>query len=288
MKIAVTGSNGFTGRFFAAAAATAGHEIVPLLSDLNDSTVLQRELQAANPDALVHLAAISFVGHADDEAFYKVNVIGSMNVLNALCTLQRPVKKVLLASSANIYGNSPHSPIAEDQIPSPVNHYAMSKLAMEYMARTYADRLPLVITRPFNYTGPGQAANFVIPKIVGHFRERRATIELGNIHVEREFNDIRMIGAAYLALLQYGQAAQTYNVCTGQTYNLQSVIAQLSAMTGHALTIHVNPAFVRANEVHRLCGDPRKLNACMAAHGIELPAPDLADTLRWMLREDAP
>jgi hypothetical protein len=59
-------------------------------------------------------------------------------------------------------------------------------------------------------------------------------------------------------------------------------------MTGHALTIHVNPAFVRANEVHRLCGDPRKLNACMAAHGIELPAPDLADTLRWMLREDAP
>ena len=287
MKIAVTGSNGFTGRFFTAAAITAGHEITPILSDLNDSAGLKQELHAANPDALVHLAAISFVGHADEEAFYKVNVIGTMNVLSALCSLHRPVKKVLLASSANIYGNSAHSPIAEDQLPAPVNHYAMSKLAMEHMARTYADRLPLVITRPFNYTGPGQAPNFVIPKIVSQFRERRPTIELGNIHVEREFNDIRMRGAAYLALLQYGQAAETYNICTGKSYDLQSVIAQLSQMTGHTLAIHINPAFVRANEVHRLCGNPSKLHACMNNHGVDLPTPDLAETLNWMLREDA-
>ena len=87
-------------------------------------------------------------------AFYNVNVLGAMNLLAGLTALPVKPRKVLLASSANVYGNCDASPITEGQLAAPVNHYAMSKLAMEQMAWTYLDRLPIVITRPFNYTGP--------------------------------------------------------------------------------------------------------------------------------------
>ncbi len=279
MKILLTGAAGFTGHFFKLAAEAAGHKVVALQSDLTDKVAVAAEVQQAAPDAVVHLAAISFVGHADDSAFYGVNVVGTMNLLAGLTALPVTPRKVLLASSANVYGNCDASPITEKQYAAPVNHYAMSKLAMEHMARTYLDRLPLVFSRPFNYTGSGQAPNFLIPKLVTHFAQRAAAIELGNLHVEREFNDVRMVCDAYLSLLHHGVSGEVYNVCSGQPYTLQHVIGLLSEMTGHTMDVRVNPAFVRANEVYRLCGSPDKLLACTGA----LIEYRLRDTLAWML-----
>ncbi len=281
MKILLTGAAGFTGLFFKAQTEAAGHTVVALQADLTDKAAVAAEVAQARPDAVVHLAAISFVGHADDTAFYAVNVVGTMNLLSAVAALPVKPAKVLLASSANIYGNCDASPITESQPPAPVNHYAMSKLAMEHMAMTFADRLPIVITRPFNYTGPGQAPQFLIPKLVSHFARKADRIELGNLHVEREFNDVRMVCDAYLRLLDKGVPGQAYNVCSGQPYTLQHVISTLEQITGHHMAVQVNPSFVRANEVHRLCGSPDKLLACTGP----LQQPTLEDTLRWMLAE---
>jgi GDP-6-deoxy-D-talose 4-dehydrogenase len=283
MKILLTGADGFTGRPFTQLAVAADHEVVALRADLTDQAALQQQVLASAPDAVVHLAAISFVGHADANAFYAVNVVGTTNLLAALVQLPKRPDRVLLASSANIYGNCTQSPIAEDLSPAPVNHYATSKLAMEHMARTYADRLPLLITRPFNYTGPGQNLNFVIPKLVKHFAQKAPSIALGNLQVEREFNDVQMVCHAYLQLLQQGEPGETYNVCSGQPYTLQYVIDLLTRITGHELEVEVNPAFVRANEVHRLCGSPAKLQALMTRHGCTLNNPPLEDTLQRML-----
>ncbi len=280
MKILLTGAAGFTGLFFKSAAEAAGHHVVALQADLTDKAAVAAEVLQAAPNAVVHLAAISFVGHADDTAFYGVNVVGSLNLLSALAALPIAPAKVLLASSANVYGNCDASPITEDQPPAPVNHYAMSKLAMEHMARTYLDRLPVVFTRPFNYTGHGQAPNFLIPKLVSHFARRAPAIELGNLHVEREFNDVRMVCDAYLGLLAHGVSGEVYNVCSGQPYTLQTVLDELTNITGHQLDVRVNPAFVRANEVHRLCGDPAKLLACVEP----LRQPALRETLQTMLQ----
>lgn len=279
MKILVTGARGFTGRHFVDAATNAGHELVALQSNLNDLHALDQEVQLAAPDAVVHLAAISFVGHSDVSAFYEVNVIGTMNLLNALARLKKTPASVLLSSSANVYGNCDVSPISESQLPAPVNHYATSKLAMEHMARTYADRLPLFFTRPFNYTGPGQTQSFIIPKLVSHFAKRAPVVELGNIDVEREFNDVRFVCATYLNLLGKVELGEVVNICSGRPVTLKTVIDTLSTITGHSIETKVNPAFVRANEIHRLCGDPAKL--CSIIGNIALPALD--DTLHWML-----
>lgn len=280
MRILVTGANGFTGRHFMDAAAAAGHEPVALRADLRDADGVRQEISGLRPEAAVHLAGISFVAEADDRAFYDVNLFGALNVIEGLKRCDG-VRKVLLASSANLYGNSEHSPLRENMVPAPVNHYAMSKLAMECMGKVAAGNLPLVITRPFNYTGPGQAPQFVVPKLVAHFKERARTVRLGNLHVEREYNDVRFVCKAYLALLAPEVACGTYNVCTGTTYTLAALLARLQALTGHRIEPEVDPAFVRPNEIHRLCGDPGALHRAIGP----LDTYAIEETLSWMLSE---
>jgi nucleoside-diphosphate-sugar epimerase len=279
LKILLTGADGFTGTQLRKSASAAGHEIVPLRANLTHADAVAAEVASLDFDAVVHLAAISFVGHCDDHAFYNVNMFGSLNLLAALKAAGRPLRKVLMASSANVYGNCDRSPVAETQTPAPVNHYAMSKLAMEHLALARAGDLPLVITRPFNYTGPGQAGEFVIPKLVDHFRRRAPSIAMGNQHVEREYNDVRFVCDAILRLLQAPTPDTIYNLCTSRTYDFKKVIGMLEGLTGHRIEVVTDPKLVSPNEVHRLCGDPARLTRAIGA----LPAYSLEDTLSWML-----
>ncbi len=101
MKILLTGANGFTGAQFIQSATAAGHETVPLQANLTDSAALAREVDRLDFDCVVHLAAISFVAHADNREFYDVNLFGTLNLLDELTAAGRPLRKVLLASSAN-------------------------------------------------------------------------------------------------------------------------------------------------------------------------------------------
>lgn len=282
-NLLLTGAAGFTGQHFTEAAQLAGYKVLPLIADLTDAKAVASEIAASAPDYVVHLAAISAITHMDEEAFYRVNLFGTQNLLKALAALPNAPKRVLLASSSNVYGNALLSPIDESTCPGPVNHYSISKLAMERLTCMFADRLAMVIVRPFNYTGVGHDARFVIPKLIEHFNRRALTIELGNLEVEREFNDVRTVCESYLRLLQLGQPGQIYNVCSGRPVSLKMAIDALKHVTGHEIQIKVNPDFIRPNEVHRLCGNPAKLEACIG----KLQHPSLEETLRWMLLESA-
>src|SRR3546814_769177 len=112
-------------------------------ADLEDRHSLQRLVADAQPDRVVHLAAISFVGHNDVNAFYTTNLIGTLNLLHALGDAEKPVERILLASSANIYGNRQGGQLSEDTAPLPSNHYGVSKLAMENVGRIMGGNLPI-------------------------------------------------------------------------------------------------------------------------------------------------
>lgn len=278
-KLFVTGADGFTGRHLVEAARSCGYEVVAARSDLTDFSALREEIHQAAPTHIAHLAAISAVTHADESAFYAVNLFGTINLLNAVASLPSKIDKVLLASSANVYGNYAYGGLIKESVcPKPVNHYAMSKLAMEHMAANFTS-LPIVVSRPFNYTGVGHDNRFVVPKIVEHFATKAAYIELGNLDVLREYNDVRMICDAYLKLLKNGLVGETYNVSTGRSYALNEVIQLMADISGHVLEVRVNPAYVRANEVHLLSGSADKLiqQVGVLAHF------ELEETLRWML-----
>jgi len=288
-RVLLTGANGFTGKYVRAELEAAGYTVVGALVgaargphevtlDITSPDNCRRVMEKLRPDYLIHLAAISFVAHADADAFYRVNVIGTINLLQAMADAGVTPRRVLIASSANVYGNATAGVIAETQAPQPVNHYAVSKLAMEYMVRTWNDRLPIVITRPFNYTGVGQEPHFLVPKIVSHFVQRAPLIELGNLDVERDFSDVRMVARAYRGLLEQERTGEIVNICSGRPYSLRAIIGHMQQIAGYEIDVRVNPAFVRQSEVKTLVGAPDKLRSLVA--GLD-PIP-LEDTLRWM------
>lgn len=289
----VTGINGFTGRYVAAELSAAGYRVFGIGAmpseqpdyyqvDLLDTVGLKDVISQVKPHVVIHLAAIAYVGHGDADAFYNVNLLGTRNLLQTLNACSTPLDGVLLASSANIYGNGTAGQLNESATANPANDYAVSKLAMEYMSRLWMDKLPVFITRPFNYTGVGQADNFLLPKIVKHFKSKSPTIELGNIDVWRDFTDVRALSNAYVKLLQAKPVGEVINICSGRTYSLRKVIELCEKITGHHLTIQVNPDFVRANEVKTLSGDPSKLQSFIPDWNV----PPLEDTLRWMLENE--
>jgi nucleoside-diphosphate-sugar epimerase len=236
------------------------------------------------PEVVAHLAAISFVAHGDAEAIYRVNIVGSRNVLESLAALDPPPSAVLLASSANVYGNAPVEMIDESVPPAPANDYAVSKLAMEYLARLWMDRLPIVITRPFNYTGVGQAPSFLLPKIVSHFQAGAREIELGNLDVARDFSDVRTVAIVYRRLLEVAPVGEVLNVCSGVAYSLSDVLRMMAEIAGYEIAVKVNPAFVRTADVKRLVG----IGAKLTSHIGDVPRIPLRETLRWMFQARIP
>lgn len=274
VRVLVTGCHGFTGQHLCLHLRSLGYEVWGMSThslaqanhipcNLLDETEVSVQIAKLIPTHVVHLAAISFVGDNNNARMYDVNVVGTTNLLKALSELSTPPQKVIIASSATVYGDQGLAVLDESLCPQPVNHYGCSKLAMEHIARTFQVRLPIVITRPFNYTGVGQVAHFLIPKIVQHYQQGKKVIELGNLHVEREFNDIADICALYEGLL-FGKAdSQTVNLCTGRGIALMNVIHEMNSIAGYEMQVSINPAFVRANEIPKLIGSKARLESLL-------------------------
>lgn len=290
MLVLITGEEGFTGQHLAQHLRTHGHTAVPLVCDLTNSTDIGRALSSAPKGAagfaVVHLAAIAHVAHHDAAEFYRVNTVGTQNLLDALSGLATAPQMVVLASSANVYGNCPNLPITEETPPAPVNHYAMSKLAMELLSRNYTSRLPITITRPFNYTGEGQHISFVIPKLVHHFAHKLPRISLGNLDVFREYNDIHTVCESYRHLIEAGPAPGVFNLCSGTTHALRDIIDMLGEITGHHPAIDFDPALARQHEVARLYGSPAKLDHWLTQSGRSLTRTPIRELLARMVQAE--
>ncbi|AJQ97341.1 GDP-mannose 4,6-dehydratase [Gynuella sunshinyii] len=289
-SILITGAKGFTGRHLRRHLEALGYDVYgTCFSTTNDAHLIQCDLldedevnavvQRLLPSYVIHLAAISFVGENNSELFYKVNILGTENLLKALAALKHKPQKVVIASSAAVYGNQNASVLDENMRSVPVNHYGISKLGTELLARTFFEQLDIIITRPFNYTGPGQPAHFLIPKIVQHFVEKKPVIELGNLHIYREFNDIRMVVDVYERLLKSGISSDIVNVCSGNLTSLLEVIEFMKRLTGHKIEVAVNPLFVRANEIERLSGSTQRLHSLVG----DIRAYSIDETLKNML-----
>ena len=166
-KVLITGIDGFTGPYIEKVLVDKGYTVYGtvrgnntfeyrIACDITDPSQVAAVMERIQPACMIHLAAVSFVPHGNPIDFYNVNVIGTENILKAVERYCPGIKKLVIASSANVYGNAGDQPVNEERCPAPLNHYAASKLAMEHLARTFFDRLPVFITRPFNYTGMGQ------------------------------------------------------------------------------------------------------------------------------------
>lgn len=294
----ITGASGFTGRYLAAALRSAGYDVHAIAQntdlravgigtihacDLTDAVSCRQVVAALAPDLVIHLAAISFVAHDNPDDMYQVNLLGTRNLLDALARAPRHPAAVLIASSANIYGNRARGMLTEDTPVRPANDYGVSKAAAELLCGTYAADLPIIIARPFNYTGVGQSPRFLIPKIVDHVRRGERQIQLGNIKIARDFSDVRTLVDAYLRLLMEPKAiGGTFQICSGNAVSLETILDLIAELSGNPLSVIVDPSLVRTNEVPSLCGTPARIEALIGP----LRHIPLRQTLEWMLNHD--
>lgn len=269
-KVLIIGMDSFTGqylqsyltkyRFDVYGTAYSNHSDKVYKCDITIKDEIKNIIKKLKPEYIINLVAISFVGNEQKELFYKVNVLAVENILDSIVEIGNYKPEiVILVSSATVYGNQNENLLDESMCPNPVNHYGISKLAMEQLAKTYFDKLNIIITRPFNYTGVGQAEHFLIPKIVKHFKEKRKEIELGNIEVFREFNDIEFVCEIYRKLLEGNIANNIVNIASNRVIALKDVITQMGKISGYEINIKINPLFVRENEIIRLSGSTDKL-----------------------------
>ncbi|MFD2588018.1 GDP-mannose 4,6-dehydratase [Croceitalea marina] len=267
--VLITGINGFTGKHLEAFLKNKGYTVYGtsfstpknenhFKCDILNSVEIRNLLGKVQPNYIIHLAAISFVASKDVSKIYETNVIGTLNLLESVIDLQIKADKILLASSAAIYGNI-GSILSEEMCPKPANHYGNSKLAMENMAANFFSKLNIIITRPFNYTGIGQEEHFLIPKIVSHFKQKKHTIELGNIDTFREYNNVEFLIDNYEKLLTSNFDSGAVNIASGSTYSIKDILEIMTDISSHSIRININEKFIRKHEIKELKGSSKKL-----------------------------
>jgi len=302
MNILVTGANGFVGGHAIRELLSRGHSVfatdtapgaAPSLpagipyrpADIRQPADIDALLDAARPDAILHLGGIAFVPVAweDPALVFHVNTIGPLHLLAAV-RRKNPAIRMLLVTSAEVYGIHAPSPVSLDESApyAPENLYGVTKAAADHGAMLYAAHhgLDLMVARPSNHIGPGQSAPFVTTAFARQLKDiavRGAPnrMNVGNLDALRDFTDVRDTVRAYALLLEKGHARTAYNIATGQLVTIRSILDRLCEIAGVRPDIQVDAALFRPDPPR-----PVLSPALLREHTGWTPKIPLADTLR--------
>lgn len=267
MTVLLTGARGFVGRYVQALLPC---ESLPESIDLRDRLALVDAVAAIRPDAVIHLAAQSFVpaSFENPRETFDTNLYGTLNLLEALKAADFQ-GRLLFVGSGDTYGQVAEQdlPVQEDYQLRPRNPYAVSKVAAEALCYQWSQSadFELLMVRPFNHIGPGQSARFAIAdfaKQVMEIRLERRTplLQVGDIDVTRDFTDVRDVVRAYVLLLERGQNGGIYNVCSGREYRIRSLLEELLALAGVTARIEQDAARMRPAEQRRMLASYARLH----------------------------
>ncbi|MCF7859831.1 MAG: GDP-mannose 4,6-dehydratase [Candidatus Cloacimonetes bacterium] len=283
-KCLITGGNGFVGQYLKNKLLQEGHivETMDLNNpdnpvDITDRKQVFSEVARIRPERVFHLAGFSSVAMSFEkpELCRKINVDGTINLLDGITNLVDKEKtseindasdylpRILIISSADVYGKPEYSPIDEKHPIGPVSPYGNSRVEQEKAALEWSQKnnLPVVICRSFAHTGPGQPENFVIPSFRKQVEEAKdgGIIKVGNLEVIRDFSDVRDVVKAYIGLIEKNVPNFIVNVGSGNAFKLKDVLHSMIKKSGKKLDVEVDPARYRPVDIMELVCDNKKL-----------------------------
>jgi GDP-4-dehydro-6-deoxy-D-mannose reductase len=281
MRTLVTGANGFVGRWLTRHLRAEGDDIweasrrqagpaapQKLALDVRIAEDTDRTVRSIRPDAIYHLAAVAFGPDAtvDPAAALETNVVGTINVLKAAANIS-PAPTVMIVSSSEVYGAQPAGrPIGEDIGLIPVTAYGATKAAQEMAAAAYAraNKLPVVVVRPFNHIGPGQRVEFAVASFVSQLVKighgvQEPKLHVGNLAARRDFTDVRDVVIAYRLLVAGQPFGGPVNVASGRSVSIGEILDRLIALSGLRVEIVTDPLRLRSDDVDDVVGDSTRL-----------------------------
>lgn len=289
-KVLVTGGSGFFGQGIMKAFTAQGCDVAgtttrlggPLIAcDIVDYQAVEKVINEVDPDIIIHSAALSSVTSGRPIDYYTVNVVGTENVLRAASSRKR---RVVIVSTAGVYGNQPTDILTEDLAPAPVHHYGISKFACERLAVIYGNDLDITTVRPFNIIGIGQQENFIVPKLMRAFSARSSFVRLGNTNVYRDYIDLKTASEMLVRIAENASTVgQVLNLCAGRATSLDELLDIMGKVAGYQIEVLVDPAFVRASEVWRLIGS----NSRLIEYACWITPPSLNAVMEEMMAECA-
>lgn len=269
-RLLVTGARGFVGRYVHDAVAAGGFGACEFVTpvgdwDIRDADAVADAVAESRPDAVLHLAAQSFVPRSFEapRETFDINFLGTLNLLQAL-KRNRFAGRLLYVSSGDVYGQVAEAdlPVTEALMPAPRNPYAVSKVAAEQLCLQWqrSEGLDALVLRPFNHIGPGQAAHFVVPALAGQVAaiadgRQEPVIDAGDIDTTRDFTDVRDIVAAYAAALEWGVSGATYLVASGVERKVRDLLELMCRIEGVSVDVRQDPSKLRRAEQRRMVGN---------------------------------
>lgn len=248
---------------------TRDKKIKYLLADITDFVKLTKIIRQVRPDKIFHLAAQVSISLAwqNPQKTFEINVLGSLNVLEAVKALtKRPI--ILLVGSSTEYGNPSKKdlPLKETMALKPVDPYGASKACQSLLAYQYSQfpEMKVIYARSFNHTGPGQSDLATVSRWAKEIVEiemgrREPIIQVSDLLVKRDFLDVRDVVRAYWFLLNKGKVGEIYNVCSGRVYAMRDILVELLKLSKSKIKIESNKVMYRQNDPPIIVGDNYKL-----------------------------
>ncbi len=272
LRALVTGATGFVGRHLVEHLVAEGDEVVATGRSTGGPDLLNTEgigdlLNEVHPEVVFHLAGQADVAHSWTEPVktFRTNGEGTFNLLSA--AREVGVDRVVTIISSDVYGLVPSEdlPVAEDAPFRPNSPYAVSKAMADLVAQQahLGFGQDVIRARPFSHFGAGQGENAVCSALAARVARSElddsGVIRVGNLHAKRDFTNVRDVVRSYRLLAVQGQAGSAYNVCTGISTSIGTVLDVFLSHAERPLRVVSDPALFRPVDLSELFGDGTRI-----------------------------
>lgn len=229
-------------------------------------------IESVKPQQIYHLAGLPSAAESFNTPGQSItnNILAELSVLEALKKNAMTNTRVLAVSTAEVYGmvRPEELPIGEKTELRPINPYAVSKIAQDYLGLQYhlSYGMDIIRARPFNHIGPYQKDNFAVPAFAKQIAQiekgqQESVLRVGNLTAKRDFTDVRDIVRVYTALMEMGKTGEVYNIGSGKSHSTEDLLSLLLSFTQEKITVKEDPSRMRPIEVADIYCDNTKINS---------------------------